>query len=259
MDNDLSPALPKQLVLFWKWQHLTSAHTQTECLLVEGHDNTHVYLLHEDMGTSNLAAWIDANVSATTDCLVLLHNTKMPVQELQPLKEKYRNCPNIRFERFGGGATYLYFKPDSDTGLINQNGSWASKGLFSTADGRDVTPVLFNISGALRIHYFNPVWRYYRHHFKRRLYERKVLLLRALLALAGAGNPITPALILGLDPKMQAEFNDLFCLSREVYPDNRALGEAMDTLERSFAQETALHRLNQLFQAALNALPESIY
>lgn len=245
----------KHLVLFWKWQHLLANPSQTETIAVEGITDARVHLLHEGMGAAGLKDWLERQLPAEADYLVLLHNAQMPVQELLPLQDHYKDCKRLRFERFGGGKSYLYFNANSDTGLIDQNGCWASKGLFPTSDGRDVTPELFDAAGALRFHYFNPVWRYYRHHFKRRLYERKVVLLRALLGQTA----VKAADLLKADPDLSAAFKDLFGLVGEVYYQNTALVNAIAALEDGFECETDVKVLNQLFQTALNALPEPIY
>lgn len=251
------------LAFFWKWQHLLPNPAQTETFPVEGGGQVH--LLHEDMGAAGLEAWLEERLPEAAECLVLAHQAKLPVQDLLPLQEKYKNRPALRFERFGGGKNYVYFNPNSDTGLIGQNGRWASEGVFETSDGRDVTPTLFDGSGCLRAYYFDPVWRYYRHHFKRRLYERKVLLLRALLRPLGNGHVVRVSNFLAQEEvDLDAQFKDLFGLVKGVYADKPALVSAMGALEDSFvketiAQEQDLHSLNARFLAALHALPEPIY
>lgn len=210
-----------------------------------------------------------------TELLLLIHRSALS-RAFHP--KILPDWPQKKIVPFGGGYNYLYYKYETDTGLVNQTGKLVDGDVFIEhiiKDGRSrpkkrrASILDTDASGNKSIipRYFDQVWAYYTHECKKLIYEFKEELYIHFAGFRTDVNvPLTELLKGKKDLKRQ--FN-LLCspyLSEKIsvlYQRNSEVIAKFSELTAFLATEKwspdYLKLARKKFTHVLNAMPEKIY
>lgn len=179
---------------------------------------------------------------------------------------------------FGGGDNYLYYKYETDTGLVNQTGNLVYGDLYMKhiiKDGKrrpqrkSASVLVKDDSGNKSIipKYFNQVWDYYTYECKKLIYEfKEELYIRFAGIEAGEEMPLEELLDGKEGLKHRLEHLCSPALSEKIsviYKENQEVITKFNELAQFLATENwssnYLKRAREKFTHVLNAMPEKIY
>ena len=167
------------MMILWHWDPLIDQPSGTDRVFVKGRRDKCVIRINEDKDNQKTLEVITSEIQKVQnrlDYLILfIHGDSLSSSYHPQLMENLNSQNNnlkIKKITFGGGTDYLYYKPKSDTGLLNQFGNFANGNIYKNGvKGTVVTKT--NIPGQFEIKpkYFQQVWDYYTINCKRFIYE----------------------------------------------------------------------------------------
>lgn len=168
--------------IIWRWEHLLHQKVYHRTRSVEkGTEQSLIFEINENIDFNDLKLFLQEHLSdEKSACLVLIHRKAFLLEQKQELTQLWKPHAHVVFKQFGGGSDFIYFDPDTGSGLLDQDGNWAHDLLFTRSDNEDVIAQIFNDGDELIHQQFSPIWRHYFHRYLSRVYENRVNLLNYL-------------------------------------------------------------------------------
>lgn len=271
------------MLVLWKWDELRIKDLSHDFVPVKDTPDSVLIRISDEkkdqldkiVQNTQEAAFNYLGKNKNANLLLLIHRSSL-TRELH--KKILPDWPQKKIVTFGGGNDYLYYKYETDTGLINQTGNLVEGDIFLEyiiEDGRSrpkkrrASILDTDASGNKSIipRYFDQVWAYYTHECKKLIYEFKEELY---IHFAGfrAGENIPLSDLLNDKKKLKRQF-DLLCspyLSEKIsvlYQRNSEVIAKFSELTAFLATEKwspdFLKLARKKFTHVLNAMPEKIY
>lgn len=280
----MSQQKEKRLIIFWHWKELKDSKKRSDEFAVEGDSAQKIIRIDDEneggKKTEEIKQIIKNYLNNSSDFILLLHRSSLSNQVASELEElvKSNAVGNAirKIDFFGGGKSYMYYKPESDTGLLNnepKNGDFVIGELHKwkdpvTGESKRET-ISVTVEGDDRLikkQYFEKVWNYYAFRTKQVTFELHEDLF---IYLVGLGSSKAVSLI----ELLKEEENGLrervlsFCTDGEeqvgIRP-NQKIYEPYKNLVAFLQTELVnqtdyLSKLREQFAHLLNAMPEKIY
>lgn len=185
------------MIILWNWKELKAKNNAKEKLQLDevyiAKDDSCKIIRIDDKLAGDHPVRIRNAISkqlelldASDEAIIFLHDGSIEEKEIRVLKEevdkmRYRQSnlySRVKFEKFGGGKSFIYFNSSRDTGLLQNKHFPAGKIVQTFKDpvtGEEIRKrvSILTPTGKIIPKYFHKVWNYYRHSLKEFLFELK--------------------------------------------------------------------------------------
>jgi hypothetical protein len=250
-------------MMAWRWNDLASTENLCDYLPIAQQGGNRIVRIHQNRGMDGILDWFRQDTAQcspeyTPEYLLLLHQSAFSESDFLRAHYAASVSPvSCKVEHFGGGNSFVYYRPSTGTGFIDQSGN--------LADVFDKTANIRNEQGALHYHLFHNTWRHYQYQAKQGLYKSKVFTQRCLGALEPERIHGTAFQLLSdYRPELMASLKETFGLLYEHYHDEPEVilqtDHIVDILtNRPLSSHEDLHEINTCFDCLLCAIKENIH
>lgn len=260
----------KVLIILWKWRFLKDPLSNIH--EIEGDNACKIICINEKQSQEVIKAEIDKKakkwLEKSADIMVMLHSNTTEYKLYDEIGKSLflnnsRNSKPIVYT-FGGGKKYIYYNPVTDTGILDEEGSFNNrpnkwKDPDTGESKSEKRSVLAEKSGKLLKNYFDSVWDYYFYQIKRNTFN---LLERLSIYLVGSRifqeNAAPDSTLYDfLEKNDFSLFKDVEAFCKEGI--NPAYDELVRFFNEKMTQENYLNTMRKKFAALLETMPGLAY
>lgn len=176
----------KVLAILWHWDPLKEKKLPFDTINIEEDEESLICRIQHGRALEAMEADMvrcTEKVRHNGKFLIMIHRESLDAETHQELKNNIERAmpPGAYFDWkvFGGGSDYIYYDCKQDSGLLNQEGDFVIDDSYEyySDDGEIVERLACVVvhnnedMNLVKKNYFEQVWRYYHHEFKRKIYE----------------------------------------------------------------------------------------